>query len=316
MYTIYCSEQLDGVCAAAIVLRYARLRGTQARIGGFINYNRINDDFTQMASHNGNIYFILDISPEQIKNVEITLRKITSNNKIVYWNSHHPYDVKTLDVIKSFVAKVDFSGPLKHGTKQKTELCSAELAFNTLLPGDFVAKRLAEIAHDIEFWKRKDEEALKLADLMTSSVDKKDIADVLSRGVFWSQRFEYARKEYLEKREKAFEDLLKKIRMKQYLGANFAFTLASSILPTADAGQKVLDNVAQADVSVVVYRDGRISFRRRNTCSIDLSKLAKEFEGGGHSYAAGGRIEAPVTVENFEKVLFNVDQRIKDVFFR
>ena len=38
MYVIYCSEQLDGIAAAAIISRYARLRNSECKIGGFLTY--------------------------------------------------------------------------------------------------------------------------------------------------------------------------------------------------------------------------------------------------------------------------------------
>lgn len=48
-----------------------------------------------------------------------------------------------------------------------------------------------------------------------------------------------------------------------------------------------------ADVAIVVNpRSSRVSFRRRaESANIDVSKLAEEYaEGGGHEYAAGGKI--------------------------
>lgn len=318
MYVIYCSEQLDGIAAAAIVLRYARLRNSDCRIGGFLNYQSIEEKFAEMAALKGCLIFILDFSPEQIKELNEKLKKISQRNKIVYWNSHHPYTSEMVETLKQYVHNAEFSGYLKNSRKQELRLCSAELVGNKFLPMDSVATSIKKIAHDIEFWIRQDERALKLADLISSGFDKKELTEIISRGVFWSSRFEKLRKDYLEKKERAFMDLLKKLEIKTYLDKKFGFSLAPSILSTADAGDKILTAHQAVDVSVILYRNGKISFRRRDDCSIDLSKIAKLFDGGGHAYASGGCVKEfkNISYENFEKVLFFIDRKLKDWFLK
>ena len=318
MYVIYCSEQLDGIAAASIISRYARLRNSECRIGGFLTYMNIEEKFAEMAILKGALIFILDFSPDQIQELEEKLKKISQKNKIVYWNSHHPYYAELVEMMKKYVHTVDFSGKLKNSSKPEMMMCSAELVGNKFMPMDSVATNLKKIAHDIEFWIRRDERSLKLADLISSGYDKKELLDSLSRGVIWSDRFERLRADYLDKKQKAFMDLLRKLEIKIYLNKKFGFSLAPSILSTADAGDKILTAHQAVDVSVVIYRNGRVSFRRRDDCDIDLSKLAKLFDGGGHAYASGGVIKEfkNISYDNFEKVLFAVDRKLKDWFLK
>jgi len=308
MYVIYCSEQLDGISAAAIVLRYARLRNSQCRVGGFLNYTNIEEKFQEMASLKGNLIFVLDFPPDQIAHFEQKLKEISKHNKIVYWNSHHPYTAKMLDLMKKYVHNVDFSGKLKNSSKPEQMLCSADLVAKKFLPVDSIALNLKQIARDIEFWIRADERAIKLADLISSGTSKKELINNLSRGVLWSEKFEKIRTEYLEKKQKAFLQLMSKLQIKQYVDLKFGFSVASSILSSADAGDKILNTHQAVDVSVVLYR--------RDGNKIDLSKIAQLFDGGGHAYASGGRIKAVKTVsyENFDKVLFQIDRTLKDFF--
>ncbi len=316
MYVIYCSEQLDGISAAAIVLRYARLRNSQCRVGGFLNYTNIEEKFQEMASLRGNLIFVLDFPPDQIENFEQKLKEISKHNKIVYWNSHHPYTVKMLELMKKYVHTVDFSGKLKNSSKPEQMLCSADLVAKKFLPVDSVALNIKQIARDVEFWIREDERAIKLADLISSGTNKKELVSNLSRGVLWSAKFEKTRTEYLEKKQKAFMQLISKLQVKQYVNNKFGFSLASSILSSADAGDKILNTHQAVDVSVVLYRNGRISFRRRDGSKTDLSKIAQLFDGGGHAYASGGRIKSfkNISYENFDKVLFQIDRTLK-IFF-
>lgn len=318
MYVIYCSEQLDGIAAAAIVLRYARLRNSSCRIGGFLNYSNIEEIFQEMAALRGNLIFVLDFPPDQIQNFEQKLENISKHNKIVYWNSHHPYTADIIELMKKYVHTADFSGKLKNSQKQEQMLCSADLVAKKFLPADSVALNLKQIARDIEFWIRADERAVKLADLIASGANKKEIIENFSRGALWSEKFEKTRAEYIEKKQKAFMQLISRLQIKKYVNHAFGFSLASSVLSSADAGDKILSTHHAVDVSVVIYRNGRIRFRRRDGCSIDLSQIAKLFGGGGHAYASGGQLKEPknISYENFDKIIFSVDRILKNWFLR
>jgi nanoRNase/pAp phosphatase (c-di-AMP/oligoRNAs hydrolase) len=121
------------------------------------------------------------------------------------------------------------------------------------------------------------------------------------------------RQEYLGKKQQAIQDIMAHLAVKNITGFNFGFTLAPTILPSSDAGQHIIDNHAGVDVSVVLYRNGRVSFRKRETCQLNLAELARLFGGGGHSYAAGAKLAqfSSINRENFDHVLFEIDQQLK-----
>lgn len=313
MHVVYCSQQLDGLAAAAILFRSLRLRGTEARLGGTLNFENSNEQFAAMAQRQGDLLFILDFLPNNIAEQEKVLKQIIVKNRIAYWNSHHPHDEKAEHVLKQYVHTLDLSGPLHYHAVPKQKLCAAELACLRFLPQDPVARELACMAHDNEFWERTDKNAARLADLIASGFDAKSLVDSLSRGVFWSERFEMIRQEYLAKKIEALQDLLKHLTVKNILHYRFGFTLAPTLLSSADAGQHILDNHTGIDVSVVLYRYGRMSLRKRETCPLNLAELAKMFGGGGYQYAAGARLTQfpSITRESFDKVLFVLDQQFK-----
>ncbi len=314
MHVVYCAPQLDGLAAAAILIRAARLRGTDARLGGFLSFESAEEQFTTMTGLTGDLLFLLDFLPDHLAALEKHLSAITVRNRIAYWNSHHAYDAQTQEMLRRYAHTVDLSGPIQDGPLPKMKLCAAELAQQRFLPQDQVAKELARMAHDIEFWERTDKRAAQLADLIASGFDPKELVAVLARGVFWSERFERLRQEYLAKKQEALHDILQHLTIKNVLTYRFGFTLAPTLLSTADAGQHILDNHAGVDVSAVLYRNGRISFRKRDSCPLNLAMLAKLFGGGGHTYAAGARLTQfpSITRENFEKVTFALDQRLKE----
>jgi oligoribonuclease NrnB/cAMP/cGMP phosphodiesterase (DHH superfamily) len=199
---------------------------------------------------------------------------------------------------------------------EQTRECSAEMCMQRFLPNDATAQQLAAMAHDIKQWKRADERATKIADVIAAGYNTRQLIDMLSKGVLWSETLEKVRVEYAEKKTKALGELMKHLVIKDYLGKKFGFTLAQNFLPSAEAGEHVLAGHAGVDVVVVIYRDGRIIFRRRDGAAIDLLPVARLFGGGGRHYAAGGQLDGNVSGEGFEKALFLVDRTLKDFFLQ
>lgn len=297
MISIYCSEKLDGLAAAAIVMRHAILSKLPVHFGGFLHPDALDSELHDMTRQEHQLIFVLDIgiTPDHIPFLE----KIKVKNKIVYWSTHDAESVVP---------------PAKIFEKTIDNKCSAELAQQRFLPNDQIAKKLAELAHEVKFWQVRDETALRLSDLIAAQYSPTELLDSLARGAFWNEQFEQFHKAYLEKKLAALDDLMKSLVVKSYVKYRFGFALASSILNTADACQKILDGHAGVDVAVVLYRDGRIGFRRRDDGEVDVKKLAELFNGGGRPFAAGARLNMTVTKENLPEVLFHLDEAFKNFF--
>jgi uncharacterized protein len=306
-HAIYAFENLDGVCAAAILLRWMRVKNNDCRLD-LLNYSEVEDQFNTLAGYKANAIFILDFPPEQIDKLQKKLLKIQQNgSKIIYWNSHLKVAEKTHELLKQHLKIPDFD----------TEKCSAIMVWQKFMPRDQISKELASIAFDREFWANKDERSAKLADILSSGYNKKELIDELSRGVFWSDKLEKSREEYLIKKDNAFKDLTTNL-VTHYNGKyNFGFGFSSSILSTADAGSKVLEDKG-IDVSVIIYRSGKISFRRNDEVDLNLLDLAIKFNGGGHEYAAGGMIsEVTLPINSHDKfniVVEKIDKILREHF--
>lgn len=313
MHVVYCSPQLDGIAAAAILVRHARLNNKDSKLGGMISFDNAAEQCAAMAQHSGDLIFILDFLPDNLAALKPQLDTIIVRNRIAYWSSHHPHSADDEALLKRYVHTIDLSGPLHYAAVPKTKTCAAELACARFLPQDSVAKELARMAHDMEFWQRTDAQAIRLADLIAAGIEPKQLIDSLSRGVYWSERFDNTYQDYLQKKRVALHDLITHLTVKTILNYHFGFTLAPAWLPSADAGQHLLDNHAGVDVAVILSRNGRISFRRRDDCPLHLAELAKLFGGGGHAYAAGAKLPntASITRENFSNILFALDQQLK-----
>ena len=297
MISIYCSEKLDGVASAAIVMRHAVLSKLPVHFGGFLHPDSLDEELKDMAHQEHQLVFVLDasISPDHLSLID----KVSQKNKLVYWCTHDSESVVT---------------PAKIFDKAVEGKCSAELVQQRFLPNDLIAKKLAELAHEVKFWQVRDENASKISDLIAAQYSPTELIDSLSRGAFWNEQFELFHKEYSMKKMEAFDELLKSLIVKSYVKYRFGFALSSSILTTADACQRVLDGHAGVDVAVVLYRDGRIGLRRRDECDVDVRKLAELFNGGGRPFAAGARLSTQITKDNLPDVMFHLDEAFKNFF--
>jgi len=295
--SIYCSEKLDGVASAAIVMRHAVLSKLPVHFGGFLHPDALDDELKDMAHQEHQLIFVLDVSiaPEHLP----LLEKVGLKNKLVYWCTHD---------IESVVPQAKIFDKVIEGK------CSAELAQQRFLPNDLIAKKLAELAHEVKFWQVRDENASKITDLIAAQYSPIELIDSLSRGAFWNEQFELFHKEFSMKKMEAFDELLRSLIVKSYVKYRFGFALSSSVLTTADAGQHVLDGHAGIEVAVVLYRDGRIGLRRRDGCDVDVKALAELFGGGGRPFAAGARLNTQITKENLPDVLFHLDEAFKNFF--
>ncbi len=285
------------MASAAIVMRHAVLSKLPVHFGGFLHPDALEDELKDMSSQEHQLIFVLDVSvaPEHMS----LLEKVSQKNKIVYWCTHDAESV--VPSAKIFDRAVEGK-------------CSAELAQQRFLPNDLIAKKLAELAHEVKFWQVRDENASKISDLIAAQYNPLELIDSLSRGAFWNEQFELFHKEYSMKKMEALDELLKSLIVKSYVKYRFGFALSSSLLTTADACQRILDGHAGVDVAVVLYRDGRLGFRRRDECEVDMKSLAELFGGGGRPFAAGAKLSTPVTKENLPDVLFHLDQAFRNFF--
>jgi len=298
MISLYCSEKIDGLTSAAIIMRHAQLCKLPAHFAGFLHPENIFTELQEIATEEHKLIFILDIplQPEHL----FLIDAIQKNNKLVYWNTHD-------------LSSAAIPAPIFESAPARTTC--ATLTRARFLPHDPIAKQLATISHNITFF-QNDDIGYKLADLIALRYNPLELLESLSRGVFWNQKFEHAYIEHQKKKLVALEELLHTLTIKNYLSYRFGFALAHNFITSAEAGEKILSGHAGVDVACVLFRDGRITFRTRENISLDLKPIAELFRGGGHSFAAGSKLSHTISKETFQDTLFAIDQTLKNHFLR
>lgn len=288
MRVIHTLQKIDGVGAAAILLRYFKLHNKDAKIKFGLNVSENHDS----------LLFLLDIPPDMIDQNEIILAE-KNNCKIAYWNCHQKSE------------REDFA--IKHSLKfQRTNTCAAQATWEEFLVQDKISQQITTLAADIELWQNTKELSTKLNNLIASNYDTHKIVQHLAQGIFWTEEFEQALKDYVDKKEKMLRQMMKSILIKKCLDINFAYVLASNFLLSSEAGQNVLEKHKAADIAVILYPDGRITFRRKDNITLNLVDIAKLFNGGGHEFAAGAKLNFEIKKENLNEIITKLDQEIKN----
>jgi len=309
VHLLVSSDQLDGIAAAAILGRALTLHGNDWRLAATVSLLDVSAH-QEVLAWQGATLSLVDVTPANLGSDDV-VRALGQGNRIAYWCTDFPLGRQHVELVNEVAATADADAV-------QTDCSSAGLALRRFLPHDAVAQQLATMAQDIKRWRRKDEAALRLADVIASGYDRRKLVEMLSKGVFWSPTLEMEREKYCERRDKALADLPKHLVIKDYVGKKFGFTLCASFVPSAIACQELLDRHVGVDVAAVIFRDGRIVFRRGEGVDCDCATLARLFGGDGRQFAAGGRVRGVTSVsgESFEKALFAVDRTLKDHFLR
>ncbi len=288
-------SDVDGVFSASIAL----MRYPQSKVFftsyGKDSFLRIADlIYKQVISSQGIglvIFTDLGLNDESISSISDTFNFLDSNSWSVLWIDHHPWS-KNASILfekhKTFHLVLDTGG----------NKCASELTFEHLLYGNNIAKQLASIAHTSDYL-LKDQDIPPLPELIVYYRTLSDfyskishLAKRVSEGVLWDTEMQSDFKTYVNLRNEAKSNSLKKIR-KQNLsgGLTMAIIPVSSYIQISLFSEEIFQKTA-VDLAFFYNDEGKVSIRRNNPV-IKCNKIAHELiEGGGHEYAAGGKMKS------------------------
>ncbi len=284
-------KDLDGLGSHAIVRRYASKENLDIE-HYFVSYDDLGKVFTQIEKEKRKFIVVADLG----YNSKIPVDKVKElcKNNIFIWIDHHDWSSgeELLEADFKFI--------------HSTELCAAELVWKHFLPEDKVAKEIAKLAHIHDF--RQDGElAWKLYDVISSGYDKLKFVNFLAKGITWNEEFQEAYEKYQKAKEKGYaylEEHLVEAKVGKY---TCIIALSKKYLSSTLACLYLQEK--GSDFVIVVYPDGKMSFRRNNP-KVNLAKMAELFNGGGRAVAAGGKLDQEVNEENFKRVAEEIVKRI------
>ena len=169
-------RDLDGIASAAIIYRFSKIRNYKCKLYFSEPYN-LSENLEKILLYEKvfDELVIADIGlNREISSVIINLlRRVKERNVLIKWFDHHIWDDDLVESIRKIVdlLKVD------------SRFCAAELVQINLLPRDSIARRIALLARDMDFWLKKDELSVKISKIIRSgNVSKNEIIEKLSEG--------------------------------------------------------------------------------------------------------------------------------------
>jgi uncharacterized protein len=286
-------SDLDGLYSAAIgLMRYPQAMtvflgyGAEnfSKLGNFI-YSA--DRYS--ASECGQIVIAdLGLNDELIE----TCRKIFSDAVLkgwkIMWVDHHPWSQLAIEAVKPFVEIVlDASG----------RKCAADLMYETLLPGNILAAKLASMAHTMDFFTR-DQYLTPISELIRYYQTFPDfyyrlsnLAEKSAKGILWDVEMQSDYNSYVHLRDEAKAKVFSSLQIRQVGRFKVAYVQSSPYLQNSLFSEEVFVNT-KADLVMFYSTKGKVSIRRNNDLISCRSIAANLSEGGGHDYAAGATFKS------------------------
>jgi oligoribonuclease NrnB/cAMP/cGMP phosphodiesterase (DHH superfamily) len=305
-------SDVDGVFSASIALiRYPQSKLIFSSYGKD-NFLRISDlIYKEVVASQGNglvIFTDLGLNDESISSISDIFSFLKSNSWSVLWIDHHPWSESALNLFhndKALQLILDRGG----------NKCASELIYEHLLYGNNRAKQLASIAHTSDYL-LKDQDIPPLPELivyyrtLSNFYSKLTLlAKRMSDGVLWDTEMQADYNAYVSLRNEAKLRSLKMLRtQKLSSGLNMAVVPVSSYIQTSLFSEEIFQKTA-ADVVFFFNKEAKVSIRRNNPI-IECNKIANGLiEGGGHEYAAGGKMKSdPGQIDEVIKELQNATE--------
>jgi oligoribonuclease NrnB/cAMP/cGMP phosphodiesterase (DHH superfamily) len=286
-------SDLDGLYSAAIgLMRYPQAMTV------FLGYGAEN--FSKLGNF---IYSAARYSPSECGQIVIadlglndelieTCRKIFSDAVLkgwkIMWVDHHPWSQQAIEAVKPFVEIVlDDSG----------RKCAADLMYETLLPGNVLAAKLASMAHTMDFF-TKDQYLTPISELIRYYQTFPDfyyrlsnLAEKSAKGILWDVEMQSDYNSYVRLRDEAKAQVFASLQIRQVGRFKVAYVHSSPYLQNSLFSEEVFANT-NADLVMFYSTKGKVSIRRNNDLISCRSIAANLSEGGGHDYAAGATFKS------------------------
>lgn len=292
-------SDVDGIISAAIALQ----RYPQAKLFftsyGKENFKKICDEVYQevlVLSGKGLIIFSdLGLNEDSIKVISELFNFLQSNAWEIIWIDHHPWSNNATDLFNNG----NESRRLYLDTSMTK--CASELVYRILMPGNNRSKMLASIAHTSDFLS-KDQTYPPLPELITYYknipsfyLKLAELTLKISNGTLWDTTMQEEFMDYCKYRDEAKITAIKKMETKILKNGMTMGVIPSSPYIQVSLFSEEIFRSSKLDIVFFLGEDGKVSIRRNNPV-IKCDKIASRLlEGGGHEYAAGGRISTDPT---------------------
>ena len=261
-------NDLDAVGSDAI---HRRMHGDVFTIWSSVSRFLTLLDAVAGSPGRGDLLSISDLGYQE--GVEQRLAKARSNGWRIEWRDHHRWEDEEIQAVdaKTSLLHIDVT------------TCATGIVARDLAPDDAVAKEIARVVCDYDLWKHQDPRSKMLGQVVMRKGFREYVRDNLVRGIIIDAMVENEYAEIVREMERDIRHSLRHTTIIENGSYRIAFApLYGYPSETAHAIRDELNT----DIEVIVSGNGRISIRSVPPIS---HLIAREFGGGGHPHAAGGR---------------------------
>ncbi|HJU34352.1 MAG TPA: hypothetical protein VJ695_04440 [Nitrososphaera sp.] len=287
-------SDLDGLYSAAIgLLRYPQ--AMTVFLGyGVENFSKLSlfihsaTRFPSTLERGKIIIADLGLNDELIETCKKTFSDATLNGWKITWIDHHPWSPHAIEEVRPFAEIVlDASG----------KKCAADLLYETLLPDNKLAAKLASMAHTMDFF-TNDQYLTPVSELIRYYQTfpdfyhrLSDLAVKSSKGILWDVEMQEDYKNYVRLRDEAKKQVLDCMQIREAGNLKIAYVQSSPYLQSSIFSQEIFAKT-NADLVMLYSNKGKVSIRR-NKDAVSCRTIAANLpEGGGHDYAAGATFKS------------------------
>ncbi len=336
----------DALGALAIMRRGAELRGlVEGEDFALDLIDYYSDGLDALCRWRNCVILVTDVPPEALarperpetaERLQETLRAIRDAGNSLVLVDHHTLEAPSRERYARWLAEGLFTDLDLCDMDQETDLhrthrqkrCAAEMMRDWLrrtwgLQEDAIIDEIARLAHDQDFGVRNIPGANRISAIIGADFPPLEIVAALSRGEFWSDRFEAAWERQEEDTARQLQQLVCDWRTWRFTSGRemkvvYALMPPNDVLKVTPAGIHCLD-ILGADIAVLVQRRSFISMRvRYHYNDFHAGRMLSAFGGGGHvgAASAGGRAGAlpygDAHEDNFGDVVAAIDQALAE----
>jgi len=285
-------SDLDGLYSATIgLIRYPQ--AMTVFLGyGLENFQKLGN-FIYSATHYSperGLIIIADLglNDELIETCKQIFSDAVRNGWKIMWIDHHPWSPQAIDAVRPFVEMViDVSG----------KKCAADLMYETFLPGNVLAGKLASMAHTMDFF-TKDQYLTPISELIRYYQTFPNFYERLSElarksanGILWDVEMQSDYNDYSRLRDEAKAQVFATMQVRSVGRFKVAYVQSSPYLQNSLFSEEVFAKT-NADLVMFYSAKGKVSIRRNND-AISCRDVAENLpDGGGHTYAAGATFKS------------------------
>lgn len=277
-------NDLDAVGSDAIHRReYGDVFTIWCSVGRFLSLF----DLVAGTPGRGDLLSISDLGYQ--RGVEQRLAKARSNGWRIEWRDHHRWRDEEIRAVekKTSLLHIDVT------------TCATGIVARDLADGDAMAEEIARVVCDYDLWKHKDPRSKMLGQVVMRRGCREYVRDNLVQGIIIDSRVEDEYAEIAREMEEATRRSLRHTTIVQRGRYRIAFAPLYGY--PSEVAHAIRDELG-TDIEVIVSGDGRISIRSVPPIS---HIIAREFSGGGHPHAAGGKFQFNI----FDRLLFWIIKR-------